>query len=117
MSTEYKTKLINASIELHEKGIHRKKTHTLVFKLLRLFGFEVRLPPYSKPKSVLLYTSIYFMVLIATLYGYIQIKSNSFNAFSLASAAIFFGGLAGVYMMWLTNYNQKKFELTPWEEL
>jgi len=116
-NTDYKTKLLNASLELHEKGIHRKKTHTLVFKFLRLCGFKVRLPAYSEPKWVLLYTGVYFMVLIAALYGYVQVKTNSVNLMSLALASIIFGALAGAVMMWLTDYNQKKFELTPWEEL
>lgn len=117
MNTDYKTKLLNATFELHEKGIHRKKTHTLVFKFLRLCGFEVRLPAYSQPKSVLVYTSLYFMVLIALLFGYVQFKNNSMDFLSLTIAALFFGGLAGAFMMWLTGYNQKKYKLTPWEEL
>jgi len=117
MNTDYKTKLFNATLELHEKGMQRKKTHTLVFRFLRLCGFEVRLPAYSKPKSVLLYTSVYFMVLIAALYGYVQFKTSSINVLSLALASIIGGAIAGMIMMWLTDYNQKKFELTPWEEL
>lgn len=117
MNTDYKTKLFNATLELHEKGLQRKKTHTLVFRLLRLCGFEVRLPAYSEPKLVLVYTGIYFMVLIAVLYGYVQIKTNAYDFASLALASIIFGGLAGAIMMWLTDYNQKKFNLTPWEEL
>jgi len=116
-NTDYKTKLLNASLELHEKGIHRKKTHTLVFRFLRLCGFKVRLPAYSEPRSVLIYTGIYFMVLIAVLYGYLQVKTNSIDLFSLALASIFLGALAGAIMMWLTDYNQKKYDLTPWEEL
>jgi len=117
MKSDYKTKLLNASIELHEKGIHRKKSHTLVFKFLRLCGFKVRLPPYSEPKSVFIYTSIYFSVLIGVLYGYVQFKSHALDFSSLAFSAIFFGCVAGLIMMWLTGYNQKKFELTSWEEL
>lgn len=117
MSTDYKTKLFNATLELHEKGFHRKKTNTLVFRFLRVCGFDVRLPAYSEPKWVLLYTSFYFTVLIAALYGYVQFKTHSIDFSSLALASIIFGGLAGIIMMWLTGYNQKKFELTPWEEL
>jgi len=117
MSSDYKTKLQNATFELYEKGIKRKKSHTLVFKVLRLCGFKVRLPAYSKPKDVLIYTSIYFMVVIAGLYGYVQWKANQLDVASVAMYSIIFGALAGVFMMWLTDHNQKKLNLTPWEEL
>lgn len=115
--SDYKNKLLKASFELYEKGIPRKKSHTLVFKFLRLCGFEVRLPPYSEPRKVFIYCTLYFMVLIAVLYGYVQWKSGALNPLSLISATVIFGVLAGAFMMWLTARNQKKFELTPWDEL
>lgn len=117
MNSDYKTKLMNASLELYEKGIPRKSTHTLVFKFLRLCGLRVRLPAYSEPRTVLIYTSVYFTALIAGLYGYVQYTSGGINLTTLLLSAVFFGCLAGAYMMWLTGYTQKKYELTPWEEL
>ncbi len=117
MSSDYKTKVINGTYELYEKGVPRKKSHTLVFKLLRLCGFQVRLPAYSEPRTVFIYCSAYFTVLVAVLYGYLQWKSNGLNVFTVIFTAVVLGLLAGWYMKWLTAFNQKKHQLTPWDEL
>jgi len=117
MSSDYKTKLNKATFELYEKGVKRKYSHTLAFKFLRLCGFEVRLPAYSEPRTVLIYTSIYFACVTLILYGFLQWKANSIDLVSLISVAVLLGAATGLIMMWLTDYKQKKYELTPWEEL
>jgi len=113
----YETKLEKAMWELHEKGVRRKQSHTLLFKLLRLLGFEVRLPHYSKPKSVLIYSSLYFTVLVGVFLFYVQYKSNEVHVVPVIVMSVVVGTLFGGVMMLLTTYNQKKHELTLWEDL
>lgn len=106
-----------ATWELYEKGVRRKQSHTLLFKLLRLLGFKVRLPHYSKPKSVLIYSSLYFTALVGTFLFYVQTKSNAVHVLPVIAMSLFVGTLFGCVMMFLTQYNQKKYELTLWEDL
>lgn len=113
----YSEKLEKANWELHEKGVRRKQSHTLLFKLLRLLGFEVRLPHYSKPKSVLIYTSLYFAVLVGLFLFYVQAKSNELHVVPVILSSLLVGALFGLVMMAVTTYNQKKHELTLWEDL
>lgn len=113
----YQEKLEKAMWELHEKGVRRKQSHTLLFKLLRLLGFEVRLPHYSKPRQVLIYSSLYFAVLVGAFLFYVQSKSNAVHLVPVVLSSLFVGLLFGVIMMFLTTYNQKKHELTLWEDL
>lgn len=115
--SQYKEKLEKASFELYEKGVRRKQSHTLLFKLLRLLGFQVRLPHYSEPKSVLIYSSLYFAALVAAFLFYVQYKSDEVHVLPVIVMSVLVGTLFGSVMMALTSYNQKKHQLTPWEDL
>lgn len=115
--TRYEEKLEKATWELHEKGVRRKQSHTLLFKLLRLLQFKVRLPHYSKPKSVLIYSSLYFATLVGAFLFYVQYKSNAVHVLPVILMALIVGIIFGGVMMFVTTYNQKKHALTLWEDL
>lgn len=114
---EYEEKLEKAMWELHEKGVRRKQSHTLLFKLLRLFRFKVRLPHYSKPRVVLIYSTFYFAALVGAFLFYVQSKSSEVHMVPIIISSLVVGMLFGLIMMFLTTYNQKKYELTLWEDL
>lgn len=113
----YQTKLERATWELREKGVRRKRSHTLLFKLLRLLGFKVRLPHYSKPKLVLVYSSLYFTALVGAFLFYVQYKSNELHIVPVIAMSFIVGAVFGSVMMLHTAYNQKKHDLTLWEDL
>ncbi len=113
----YKEKLDKATWELYEKGVRRKQSHTLLFKLLRMLGFEVRLPHYSKPKLVFVFSSLYFAVLFAAFLLYVQYKSNAIHLLPIIVSSLIAGVFFGAVMMFVTSYNQKKHELSSWEDL
>jgi len=117
ITSEYEKKLEKATLELHERGVRRKRSHTLLFKLLRLFGFQVRLPHYSNPKRVLMNSSLYFATLVAGFLSYVQFKSNQVNFAVVIVSALLVGCIFGVVMMLVTAYNQKKHALSSWEDL
>lgn len=113
----YQEKLEKAMWELHERGVRRKQSHTLLFKLLRVLGFEVRLPHYSKPELVLMYSSLYFAVVVGIFLFYVQFKSSEVHVMPVIFSALFVGGVFGLVMMLFTKHNQKKHKLTLWENL
>ena len=104
-------------MELYEKGVRRKQSHPLFFRILRLFGVELRLPHYSEPKNVFIYTSIYFFVLIGGLMWLVQHLEKPMPLALIFVVALLFGVLCGAIMAWLNVHNKKKFELTDWDDL
>ena len=114
---DYTNRLMKATAELHEKRVHRKQSHTLLFKLLRLLGFKVRLPHYSNHRVVLVYTTLYFLVSIGTLMWFIQSQSANMTFATFAGTTFFSSILFGAIMTGLNIHNKKKYDLTPWEDL
>lgn len=114
---DYTNRLMKATIELHEKGVRRKQSHSPVFKLLRLLGFKVRLPHYSNHRAVLVYTTLYFLVSIGALMWFIQSKTANMTFATFVGITIFSSIFFSVIMTGLNIHNKKKFNLTPWEDL
>ena len=114
---DYTNRLMKAMAELHEKRVHRKQSHTLLFKLLRLLGFKVRLPHYSNHRVVLVYSTLYFIISIGALMWFIQRQSANMTFATLVSTTLFLSILFGAIMAGLNIHNKKKYDLTPWEDL
>ncbi len=114
---DYTNRLMKAEVELHEKRVHRKQSHTLLFKLLRLLGFKVRLPHYSNHRVVLVYSTLYFVVSIGALMWFIQRQSDNMTFASFVSTTLISSILFGAIMTGLNIHNKKKYDLTPWEDL
>jgi len=114
---DYQRKLEKAAFELYEKGIRRKQSHPLYFKLLRALGIEVRLPHYSEPKHVFIGTSLYIGVLVVALLLFLQRNSVGMGLPTIVSIAVILGVVFGGIMMSLNAHNRKKYELTDWDDL
>jgi len=115
--SDYESKLERAMWELHEKGVRRKQSHPLMFKLLRLLGFKIRLPYYSEPRTVFVYCSLYISALVGTLLWYVRRETTSMPTLNLVVTALTIGCLFGLFMMMLNTHNKKKYGLTPWEDI
>lgn len=115
--SEYQRKLDKAAFELYGKGIRRKQSHPLYFKLLRALGFEIRLPHYSEPEHVFIGTSLYIGVLFVTLLLFLQRDTVGMGIPTILFFATVIGVVFGAIMMWLNRHNKTKHNLTPWDEL
>ena len=114
---DYHSKLERAMWELHEKGVRRKQSHPLLFKLLRLLRFKVRLPHYSEPRVVFVYCSLYISALVAVLLWFVRKETAGMSTPSLLVTSLTVGCLFGLFMMLLNTHNKKKYDLTPWEDI
>lgn len=114
---DYTNRLMKAEIELHEKRVHRKQSHTLLFKFLRLLGFKVRLPHYSNHKVVLVYTTLYFLISIGALMWFVQSQSARMTFATLIVTTFLSSIIFSAIMTGLNIHNKKKYDLTPWENL
>lgn len=113
----YEAKLERAEYELYVKKIGRKKSHPLLYKLVRLLGFKVRPPHYASPESVFVFCSIYIAILIAALLLFLQRDSESVSMLSIVVKSIPAGMVFGLIMMLMNIDNKKSFKLTPWEDI
>ena len=113
----YKAKLERAEYELYEKKIARKKSHPLLFKLVRLLGLKVRPPHYLSAESVFFFCTGYITILVAGLLFFLQKDSVDINWVSIVVKAIPVGIIFGLVMMYINIDGKKKYELTPWEDI
>jgi hypothetical protein len=113
----YEAKLERAEYELYVKKIGRKKSHPLLYKLLRLLGVKVRLPHYATPVSVFAFCTVYIAILVAALLVFLQNDSQSISVLSILVKSIPVGMVFGLIMMLINIDNTKTFKLTPWEDI
>ena len=113
----YEAKLERAEYELWTKKIGRKKTHPLLYKLLRLLGIKVRLPHYAAPMFVFSFCTFYIAILVAALLLFLQKDSGSISMLSIAMKSIPVGMVFGLIMMFINIDAKKNYALTPWEEI
>ena len=113
----YKAKLERAEYELWIKKMPRKKSHPLLFRLLRLLGFKVRPPHYVSSTFAFVFTTIYIAVLVAVLLVFLQKDSQGFSVLSIAIKSLSVGMVAGLVMMLINIDSKKSLNLTPWEDI
>jgi len=113
----YKAKLERAEFELFEKKVARKKSHPLLYKLVRILGFKVRPPHYASPKFVFVFCSIYTAFLVAALLWFLQRDSQSVNILFIAVVSIAAGLFFGLIMMLINIESKKNYKLTNWEDI
>jgi len=113
----YEAKLERAEYELWSKKIARKKSHPLLFKLLRFLGVKVRLPHYAPPLFVFCFCSLYIAVLVAALLLFLQKGSDTISGFSIAAKSIPVGMFFGLIMMFINIDNKKNYALSSWEDI
>ena len=113
----FKGKLERAEYELFEKKIARKKSHPLLFKLVRLLGFEIRPPHYASSQSVFVFSAFYVAILVASLLLFLQRDSQDINLVFIVTMSILTGTICGLIMMFININNKKTYDLTPWEDI
>jgi hypothetical protein len=117
IDNSYKAKLERAEYELWVKKVGRKKSHPLLFRLLRLLGVKVRPPHYAAPAFVFGFCTLYIAILCAALLVFLQKDSQSFNLLSIALKSIPVGMVFGLIMTLINIENKKHLKLTPWEDI
>ncbi|MFT5894947.1 MAG: hypothetical protein ACI8VW_001820 [bacterium] len=113
----YEAKLERAEYELYVRKIGRKKSHPLLYKLLRLLRIKVRPPHYATPASVFVFCSFYIAILAAALLVFLQKDSQSISVVSIVVKSVPVGMVFGLIMMLINIDNTKNYKLTPWEDI
>jgi len=113
----YEARLERAEYELYSRKIGRKKSHPLLFKLLRVLGFKVRPPHYAAPRFVFAFCTFYIAVLIAALLFFIQKDAETISLLSIAIKSVAVGLVFGLVMMLVNIESRKTHQLTSWEDI
>lgn len=113
----YEAKLERAEYELWVKKIARKKSHPLLFRLLRLLGIKVRLPHYASPEFVFGFCTVYIAILAAALLLFLQKDTQGMSHLSIAVISIPVGMVFGLIMMLINIDNKKTLKLTAWDDI
>jgi len=113
----YEAKLERAEYEMYIKKIARKKSHPLLFKLLRLLGIKVRPPHYASPAFAFAFCTFYIAIMVAALLWFLQKDQQSISVLSIAVKSITVGLVFGLIMMIINIVSKKNHELTDWEDI
>lgn len=113
----YEARLERAEHELYARKIGRKKSHPLLFKLLRVLGFKVRPPHYAAPRFVFAFCTLYIAVLIAALLLFMQKDAETISLLSITIKSVAVGVVFGLIMMVVNMESRKTHQLTAWDDI